>query len=58
MDRLERQARGAGTSVTAVAVRELDVATPRVENASLLATLPDLDISTEAILGSVYADRR
>jgi hypothetical protein len=58
MDRLERLARAASTSVTAVAIRELDAATRRVDNPSLVATLPDLAISTEAIVGSVDADRR
>jgi hypothetical protein len=58
MDRLERLARAASTSVTAVAIRELDAATRRVDNASLVATLPDLAIPTEAIVGSVDTDRR
>jgi hypothetical protein len=58
VNRLERLARAASTSVTAVAIRELDAATRRVDNASLVATLPDLAISTESIVGSVDADRR
>lgn len=58
VDRLERLARAASTSVTAVAIRELDAATRRVDNAALVATLPDLAISTEAIVESVDADRR
>ncbi|TPG34195.1 antitoxin [Mycolicibacterium hodleri] len=58
MERLERLARAASTSVTAVAIRELDAATRRVDNAALMATLPDLAIPTEAIVGSVDADRR
>ena len=58
MDRLERLARAAGTSVTAVAIRELDAATRRVDNASLVATLPDRGLSAEAIVGAVDADRR
>lgn len=58
MDRLERLARAASTSVTAVAIRELDAATRRVDNASLVATLPDLNLSTEAIVGAVGSDRR
>ena len=58
MERLERLARAASTSVTAVAIRELDAATRRVDNAALMATLPDLAISTEVIVGSVDADRR
>lgn len=58
MDRLERMARAASTSVTAVAIRELDAATRRVDNAALLATLPDLDIATETIIEQLESDRR
>ena len=58
MDRLERLARAASTSVTAVAIRELDAAMRRVDNASLVATLPDLNLSTEAIVWAVDSDRR
>ncbi|WP_193044274.1 antitoxin [Mycolicibacterium baixiangningiae] len=58
MDRLERLAQAARTSVAAVAIRELDAATRRVDNASLVATLPDLGIRGEAIVEHVDADRR
>lgn len=58
MDRLERLARAAGTSVTAVAIRELDAATRRVDNAALVATLPDLNIATKTIAEQLEADRR
>ena len=58
MDRLERMARAASTSVTAVAIRELDAATRRVDNAALIATLPDLDIATEAIVEQLESERR
>lgn len=58
MDRLERLARSAKTSVTAIAIRELDAATRRVDNAALVATLPDLRISADSIVESVRADRR
>jgi len=58
MDRLERMARAASTSVTAVAIRELDAATRRVDNAALIATLPDLDIPTQAIVEQVESGRR
>lgn len=58
MERLERLARASSTSVTAVAIRELDAATRRVDNASLVATLPDLAIPAEDIVGSVDSDRR
>ncbi|MFA5712312.1 antitoxin [Mycolicibacterium sp.] len=58
MDRLERMARAANTSVTAVAIRELDAATRRVDNAALLATLPDLGIPPADIVEYIEADRR
>ena len=58
MDRLERMARASNTSVTAVAIRELDVATRRIDNAALLAALPDLDIAADSILENLEPDRR
>lgn len=58
MDRLERLARAARISVAAVAVRELDVATRRVDNAALVASLPDLDIPAQTIVEQVDAGRR
>lgn len=58
MDRLERMARAAGTSVTAVAIRELDAATRRVDNAALIADLPDLDIPAETIVEQLESERR
>lgn len=58
MDRLERMARAASTSVTAVAIRELDAATRRVDNAALIATLPDLDIPTNSIVEQLESERR
>lgn len=58
MDRLERLARAAGISVEAVAIRELDTATHRVDNASLVATLPHLGLSASAIVGAVAVERR
>jgi hypothetical protein len=56
--RLERLARTANMSLTAVAIRELDAASRRVDNADLLATLPDLRIPAEEIVEHVHADRR
>lgn len=56
--RLERLARAANMSVTAVAIRELDAATRRVDNADLLGTLPDLRIQVKHIVELVHADRR
>ncbi|SBS76281.1 Putative antitoxin VapB9 (modular protein) [uncultured Mycobacterium sp.] len=58
MDRLERMARAASTSVTAVAIRELDAATRRVDNAALIATLPDLDLPTETFVEQLDSERR
>jgi hypothetical protein len=58
MDRLERMARAASTSVTAVAIRELDAATRRIDNAALIATLPDLDIPTQSIVEQAESERR
>lgn len=58
VDRLERLARASNTSVNAVAVRELDAATRRVDNAALIATLPDLNVPVEAIVDHIGADRR
>ena len=57
VDRLEKLARDSKMSVTAVAVRELDAATRRVDNAALVATLPDLRVPTASIVRSVHADR-
>ncbi|MFL0177509.1 MULTISPECIES: FitA-like ribbon-helix-helix domain-containing protein [Mycobacteriaceae] len=58
MERLEQLARASNTSVEAVAIGELDLATRRVDNAALLATLPDLSNPTEAIVEHVRASRR
>ena len=55
--RLEKLARDSKMSVTAVAVRELDAATRRVDNAALVATLPDLRVPAASIVQSVHADR-
>lgn len=57
MNRLERMARAERLSVTAVAIRELDVASRRVDNADLLAALPGLDVSAEAIAEAVQSER-
>jgi plasmid stability protein len=58
MDRLEGLARAAGSSVEAAAIRELDAATRRVDNASLVATFPHLGLSADAIVGAIDVDRR
>jgi len=57
LDRLEKLARDSKMSVTAVAIRELDAATRRVDNAALVATLPDLRVPAASIVQSVHADR-
>jgi plasmid stability protein len=49
-------ARG-GTSVNAVAVRELADATRRADNADLLGALPNREIDTETILADLDAGR-
>ena len=58
MDRLERMARASNMSVTAVAIRELNTATRRVDNAALVATLPDLKVPTVTVVEAVQAERR
>lgn len=45
-------------SVTAVAIRELNAATRRVDNAALVATLPDLKVPTVTVVEAVQAERR
>jgi hypothetical protein len=56
--RLERLAQASNMSLTAVAIRELDAASRRVDNADLLATLPDLRVPAVKIVEHVQADRR
>ena len=58
MERLERLAHAGNMSVTAVAIRELDAATRRVNNADLVATLPNLEIPIDDIVEQVRADRQ
>lgn len=58
MERLEQLARASATSVEAVALRQLDVATRRADNAALLATLSDLSIPTDDIVRHLHASRR
>lgn len=55
--RLERLAASAGTSVGAVAVRELAEVSRRADNAALLGELPDLEIETATIVEDVDAER-
>ena len=58
MDRLERLAKAANMSVTAVAIRELDAVTRRADNGQLIGELPDLGVSTDSITDHLHADRR
>jgi hypothetical protein len=58
VERLERLAQREGVSVSAVAIRELAEVSRRVDNAALLAALPDTSIATEDIVELVHAERR
>ena len=49
-DRLERMAKREGTSVNAVAIRELAEASRRINNAALLESLPDYNVPMSEIL--------
>ena len=55
--RLERLAARDGTSVSAVAVRELADVSRRADNPGLLAALPDLDIDVTVIVDDLAAGR-
>jgi hypothetical protein len=57
VERLGRLAAADGMSVNAVAVRELAVASRRVDNAALLATLPDLGVDVEEVVAGLEEDR-
>jgi hypothetical protein len=57
MDRLERLAKAAKMSVTAVAIRELEAVTRRVGNGELVGDLPDLGVPVESITKHLHADR-
>lgn len=58
VERLERLAARDGSSVGAVAVRELAEASRRADNPALLGALPDLGVSMESIVEDLDADRR
>jgi plasmid stability protein len=55
--RLEVLARQAGTSVAAVAVRELAEASRRADNPALLEGLPDLGLPPEILVDVLAAGR-
>jgi plasmid stability protein len=57
VERLERLAARDGTSVGAVAVRELANVSRRADNAALLGSLPDLDVETSSLVEDVEAGR-
>ncbi|MEP6815396.1 MAG: hypothetical protein ABI873_07600 [Marmoricola sp.] len=55
--RLERLAARDGTSVGAVAVRELADVSRRADNPALLGSLPDLDIDVGTIVEDLSSER-
>lgn len=57
VERLERLAARDGTSVGAVAVRELAEVSRRADNPALLGVLPDRGIDVTTILDDVHAGR-
>jgi hypothetical protein len=57
VERLERLARRDGTSVGAVAVRELADVSRRADNRALLGALPDLDVDPTVIVADIEAAR-
>lgn len=57
LERLQRLAARDGTSVGAVAVRELAEVSRRADNPALLGSLPDLDVTLDAITASLDAER-
>jgi len=56
-DRLERLASRAGMSLSAFTVRELSEASRRVDNQAILDGLPDLEIATSDIIGTLDDSR-
>lgn len=57
VERLEELARRDRASVTAVAIRELEESTRRVDNRALLDDLPDTLIPADAIVAALEEDR-
>ncbi|MDA8265425.1 MAG: antitoxin [Actinomycetota bacterium] len=57
VERLRQLAARDGTSVGAVAVRELAEVSRRADNPSLLGSLPDLGVDIETIRSDVEAGR-
>ena len=57
VERLERLAARGGTSVSALAVRELAEVSKRADNPALLGALPDLGVNAASIVADVEAGR-
>ncbi|HEX9342611.1 MAG TPA: antitoxin [Actinomycetota bacterium] len=57
VERLERLAANEGTSVNAVAVRELAEISRRADNPALLGALPNLDIAPASIVADLDTER-
>ena len=57
VERLERLAARDGSSVSAVAIRELADVTRRADNAALLGALTDLAVDPADIVAGVEAER-
>lgn len=57
VERLERLANAQGTSVNAIAVRELTEASKRADNPALLGALPDLAVDTSEIVSDLESGR-
>jgi plasmid stability protein len=57
VERLERLAASEGTSVSAIAIRELAESSRRADNPVLLGTLPDLGIAPAEIVADLDAER-
>ena len=56
-ERLERLAAREGLSLSAFASRELAAISRRADNPALLATLPDLGIDADVVVGDIEAGR-
>jgi plasmid stability protein len=56
-DRLAELAAREGLSVSAFAVRELTESAKRADNASLLGTLPDLDVAADDVVADIEIGR-
>jgi hypothetical protein len=57
LERLERLAAEAGTSVSAFAIRELAEVSRRADNPGLLGRLPDLGVEPSAIVDALDTER-